>query len=222
MPELDGFAATTEIRRLEKATGYRVPIVALTANALDGDREVCIAAGMDDYLAKPFSREQLTAVLKRWIAGSGTAPAGSAPDASRAQPQPPLPKPSAEIAAGEPLNPRALDALRAMMGANGEAFACKVIRTYLEDMPAGIVRMQAAAAARDADALQKAAHSMKSSSANVGAERLARLCRDLEMIGRSGTTDGASSLLEDAVGEFSRVATALGAQLARRPPIPPA
>jgi CheY-like chemotaxis protein len=124
MPELDGFAATTEIRRLEKATGYRVPIVALTANALDGDREVCIAAGMDDYLAKPFSREQLTAVLKRWIAGSGTAPAGSAPDASRAQPQPPLPKPSAEIAAGEPLNPRALDALRTMMGANGEAFAC--------------------------------------------------------------------------------------------------
>ncbi len=105
-----------------------------------------------------------------------------------------------------------------MMGTDGDALASKVIRTYLEDMPAGIARMQAAAAARDAEALQKAAHSMKSSSANVGAERLARLCRDLEMIGRSGTTDGTSSLLEDATGEFARVAAALGAQLARRPP----
>jgi len=219
MPELDGFAATTEIRRFEQVTGYRVPIVALTANALDGDREICIAAGMDDYLAKPFSREQLTAILTRWMPGLAAAPAGTGAEST--QPQPPHAKPATE-ASNEPLNPRALDALRAMVGANGEALAGKVIRTYLADMPAGLARMQAAAEARDAEALRTAAHGMKSSSANVGAERLARLCKDLEMIGRSGTTDGASGLLEDAAGEFARVAAALNAQLARRPPGPPA
>ena len=75
--------------------------------------------------------------------------------------------------------------------------------------------MRAAADAGDADALRKAAHSMKSSSANVGAERLARLCTDLEVIGCSGKSDGAPPLLEDVEGEFARVVAALSSQLAR-------
>ena len=109
-----------------------------------------------------------------------------------------------------------------MMGTDGDALACKVIRTYLEDMPAGTRADAGGGGGARCRRAAKAAHSMKSSSANVGAERLARLCKDLEMIGRSGTTDGASSLLEDAAGEYARVAAALGAQLARRPPNPPA
>jgi HPt (histidine-containing phosphotransfer) domain-containing protein len=78
--------------------------------------------------------------------------------------------------------------------------------------------MQAAAAARDADALRKAAHGVKSSSANVGAEHLSRLCKDLEMLGREGTTDGAADLLAQVASEFDRVAGSLKAQLERRPP----
>jgi CheY-like chemotaxis protein len=67
MPELDGFEATREIRAREAAGSTRVPIVALTANAMVGDRNRCLAAGMDDYLSKPFNRSALTAVLRRWI-----------------------------------------------------------------------------------------------------------------------------------------------------------
>ncbi|MEO6710978.1 MAG: response regulator, partial [Planctomycetota bacterium] len=69
MPELDGYAATNAIRRREKAVGVRVPIIALTANALEGDRERCIAAGMDDFLSKPFKAEDLTLMIQRWVYG---------------------------------------------------------------------------------------------------------------------------------------------------------
>jgi CheY-like chemotaxis protein len=80
MPELDGFDATREIRALEAAGGAHVPIIALTANAMEGDRERCIAAGMDDYLSKPFKRAALHAVLARWVpADAAAADAASVP-----------------------------------------------------------------------------------------------------------------------------------------------
>ena len=68
MPEMDGFTATREIRQRENANGMHTPIVALTANALEGDRERCLAAGMDDYLSKPLKIEALQETLERWIA----------------------------------------------------------------------------------------------------------------------------------------------------------
>jgi HPt (histidine-containing phosphotransfer) domain-containing protein len=85
-------------------------------------------------------------------------------------------------------------------------------------MPAGLRRMQAAAAAGDAAELRRVAHSMKSSSANVGAERLSRLCKALETIGGSGRIDGSLPLLEEASGELQRVVAALGSELAGEVP----
>jgi polar amino acid transport system substrate-binding protein len=67
MPEMDGVTATKAIRRAEIASGRRLPIVAMTANAMEGDRETCIAAGMDDYISKPVNREKLRAALERWV-----------------------------------------------------------------------------------------------------------------------------------------------------------
>jgi signal transduction histidine kinase/DNA-binding response OmpR family regulator len=210
MPEVDGYAATTEIRRRERDTDRRVPIIALTANALEGDREICIAAGMDDYVAKPFSREQLTATLSRWLSRREEAPVGT----STGQFAQLLPAGRHAGAAEEPINRRALDAIRALMGPSGDALAGKVIRTYLEDMPAGLERMRKAAESGDAEELRRTAHSMKSSSANVGAERLSRLCKAIETIGRTGTVEGTLPLLEESTAELERVVVALNAEVA--------
>ncbi|NJD88636.1 MAG: response regulator [Betaproteobacteria bacterium] len=206
MPEVDGYAATSEIRRREQATNHRVPIVALTANALEGDREVCIAAGMDDYVAKPFSREQLLAVLSRWLPAPGAAPAPAAQAAAPADPGEP------------PVNPRALDAIRALGGAGSQALVRKVILAFLDDAPPALARMHAAAQAQDAAELRRVAHGMKSASANVGAERLSRLCKALEAAGGSGRAEGNATLLEEADAELGRVVDALRAELDREVP----
>jgi two-component system sensor histidine kinase/response regulator len=213
MPALDGFAATAEIRRGEQGSGVHLTIVALTASTQDGDRGICIAAGMDDYLAKPFTHEQLTATLLRWLPQPAAPAAGttSGPLPAPSAPTEPIARP-----ADAPINPRALGTIRALPGGNGAALVNKVIGAYLVDTPARLVQMQEAATAGDPEALRKAAHGMKSSSANVGAERLAGLCKELETMGRRGTTDGAQHLLERAADELQRVAAALGGQLAAR------
>ena len=75
MPEMDGYEAVTEIRRHEAQTGAHVPIIAMTANAMEGDRDRCLAAGMDDYVAKPVQPRTLRATLERWVERSAHAPA---------------------------------------------------------------------------------------------------------------------------------------------------
>jgi two-component system sensor histidine kinase/response regulator len=88
-----------------------------------------------------------------------------------------------------------------------------VIRTYLDDMPVGLGRMRLAAETGNADELHRTAHSLKSSSGNVGAERLSRLCKALETIGRTGTVEGTLPLLDEAADELERVTAALNAEL---------
>ncbi len=215
MPEMDGFEATAEIRRRQHVGSVRrtLPVIALTANAVEGDRERCIAAGMDDYLSKPFTREQLSVILQRWMAAASTGsrsplpPEIHAPTAVRTQPAAAVP-----AAPGDgPINPKALDSIRHLPGSNGAALVDKVIRAYLADAPERVAHVRRAVEDQDAEALRKAAHAMKSSSANVGADALAALCKQIEAIGRGGSVDGALPLVAAAQAELERVTGALEA-----------
>ena len=206
MPIMDGFAATAEIRRYESAEGRArsVPIIAITANALRGDLESCLAAGMDDYLSKPFTQQQLGAVLSRWIA---------LPPLDRVRVEQRRLATPAAPSAREHINLRALDNIRALAGARGDALVRRVIEAYLGDTAQHLQTLRGAIASRDSDAMRTLAHRLKSSSANVGADQLTQLCSAMEQLGRAGSTDGAADILASMEQQFDAVRHALGAIL---------
>jgi two-component system sensor histidine kinase/response regulator len=210
MPELDGFAATAEIRRREQESGAhrRLPILALTANAIEGDRERCLEAGMDDYLGKPFSRDALAVMLDRylprvaiepaetWAAAAGGAALAGAPAAD-------------DLEAVSPIDMRALDSIRALRRPGRESPLAKVIALYLDGWPERLDELRRALADADAQAMWKCAHALKSSSATIGAVGLAALFKQIESIGRAGTTTKADEALAEVERSFPAVRAVL-------------
>jgi signal transduction histidine kinase/CheY-like chemotaxis protein/HPt (histidine-containing phosphotransfer) domain-containing protein len=203
MPEMDGYAATAAVREWERtaARGGRIPIVALTANAMAGDREQCLKAGMDDYLSKPFTQQALRTIIQRWAPDS--LPPGTAEPAPAAVP----------IAAPPPtqlsVNPRTLDSIRTMSPNLLE----KVIQVYLRDLPGCVAQIREALASNDADGLRRSAHGLKSSSANAGADRLVDICKALELMGRSGAIALAAERIAELELEAMQVRKALQATM---------
>jgi CheY-like chemotaxis protein/HPt (histidine-containing phosphotransfer) domain-containing protein/two-component sensor histidine kinase len=178
MPEMDGYEATRRLRQREKAnqTG-RTPVVALTAHALKGDRERCLDAGMDDHMTKPFTQGQLASMLRKWI--------GAKPD---------LQEPVAERQVIE-LDPKPLENLRMLERQGGRTgIVEKVIRLYLQSSPELVQALEESLGSGDADALTHAAHSLKTSSANVGGTEFADQCKKLESLGREGRLEEAQDL----------------------------
>jgi two-component system, sensor histidine kinase and response regulator len=231
MPEMDGFEATKVIRAQEaaapSATRSRLPIIALTANAMLEDRERCLAAGMDDYLSKPFSQEALRQVLSRWLPRttpqdspkvplSASPPPLEATERTAVAPPPPV---SGSVAAAEHtkgtglLDPAALKQIQALQRPEGPNIIHRVISSYLKDSVQLLETLRVAIAQNDPPTLHRAAHSLKSTSATVGARALAGLCQDLEGIGRTNTTDKAPALLSAIEREYQQVAVALRAHL---------
>ncbi len=213
MPVMDGFAATAAIRRHEQQHGRArvLPIIAITANALQGDRESCLAAGMDDYLSKPFTQQELGEVIGRWI--SLPPPAAARRPAPSAAPEPGFAAAARSAGPKDCINRLALDNIRALSKDSGQALVERVIQAYVNDTPKQLRVLRAAIAGLDPDLLRKAAHSLKSSSANVGAETLAQLCKEMEWLGRSASTDGAKGILTDMEQEFAAVRHSLTAIL---------
>jgi PAS domain S-box-containing protein len=193
MPELDGYAATRELRRNEK-DGQHVWIIAMTANSLEGDREKCLAAGMDDYLSKPVKPENLAAALGRF--------AGSAPNAPQAAP----PAPPENVADAVDLS--ILASFREMDGV-GEDLLGSLITTFLENTPLVLGEARAALARTSAPQLERAAHTLKGSCSNFGAERMRTACQKLEHAARGGSLDKAPEMLAAIEREFSSVRLAL-------------
>jgi signal transduction histidine kinase/DNA-binding response OmpR family regulator len=170
MPEMDGFEATAAIRLAESDGAPRLPIIALTANAVAGDRERCLAAGMDDYLSKPYTRAQLQDVLGRWL--RRTSPAAAAEEAT--------PSPAPDAAA---IDQGALDSIRSI---GGEDLLARVIHLFKQDTPALLHKLRDAVADGNAGSACAAAHALKSISFNVGAVALAELCKRIELDARGG------------------------------------
>jgi signal transduction histidine kinase/CheY-like chemotaxis protein/HPt (histidine-containing phosphotransfer) domain-containing protein len=209
MPVMDGFAATAAIRREEREAGHArvLPIIAITANALQGDRESCLAAGMDDYLSKPFTQQQLAAVIGRWIA----LPLSATVHHDDERPQ--LPPESVEVIHRDVINSVALDNIRALSADRGDALVQKVIAAYVDDTPQHLRTLRQAIAGHDPNSVRKVAHSLKSASANVGAQKLAQLAKEMEHLGRADTTEGADVILTDMEQEFQAVRHSLSAML---------
>ncbi|MGX4643519.1 response regulator [Massilia sp. SYSU DXS3249] len=209
MPVMDGFAATAAIRREETDAGRprTLPVIAITANALQGDREACLAAGMDDYLSKPFTQAELAAVIGRWMA----LPLSASRHHDDAAPT--LPPETREVIQRDVINAAALGKIRALSQAGGDALVQKVIAAYVGDTPRQLKALHQAVEGQDPDTVRRVAHSLKSASANVGADTLARLCKDLEHLGRSASVVGAAGLLSDMEQEFQAVQHSLNAML---------
>ena len=198
MPVMDGYRATAAIRAGEAGSAKRLPIVALTANAMEGDRTKCLAAGMDDYLAKPYSKSQLQQVLIRWLAPE------AGPDEGALAADSALPATPAGQARSAALNLKFLDQLRELDPSGGMGLARRILQIYLTSSGTSMARIEQAIAASDAETLRRAAHSLKSSSANVGAETLAGLFKQLEGMGKDGKLDQAGRAFAETRREYGQ------------------
>jgi PAS domain S-box-containing protein len=195
MPELDGLDATRRICQRWPRT-QRPHIIAMTADAMQGDREKCIDAGMDDYITKPVQVDKLVDALRR------AAPAP--PVGTEEAPGMDAPPDTAGV-----LDLAVLDDIRELVGESGEDGVEGLIACYLADTPTLLATMRDAAARGDADALHHAAHTMKSTSAMFGATGLAALCGELERRGRAGEIAGVLPQIEAAEALYARVTRAL-------------
>jgi CheY-like chemotaxis protein/HPt (histidine-containing phosphotransfer) domain-containing protein len=201
MPDMDGFEATAAIRTRESQTGGHIPIVAMTAHAMQGTRERCLAAGMDDYISKPVAAEEFKRILHKWAAAA-MAPcnAVSLPTSAVS-----LPVPGQAFS----LDAAAFAALQELADADTPTFVLTLVEEFLRDATAYLAAVCCAAEAADATALERAAHTLKLASTSLGALGMATLCQQLQELGHTGTVAGAAELLQQLTDEFMRVRQAL-------------
>jgi PAS domain S-box-containing protein len=192
MPDIDGYEATRRIRQLDGAVA-RTPIIAITAHALPGEREKCLAAGMNDYLAKPVSLEQLGAVIRLW--------------ASKSSNEQPEVTETFDVDEQQVLDRERVSSFLAI-SRQQEGFLDGLVRTFRQDVPSRLDALRAAASSHDAHDLALAAHALKSSSGSVGAKRMYLVCSQIEQAARAGRIDGAAAAIEQLTAEFTRVMSA--------------
>ena len=217
MPRMDGYEASRRIRERENG-GPRTPIIAITANAMSGEREKCLAAGMDDYLPKPLRQDDLAAAIERWMPGVED-DAIALPTEIRGDPG--IIHRVADITGGVavPLDPphhdngtaavrRRLDELRAEVGS--EVLA-SLVEMFLADAMSRIEKLHRELAEQDADGVHETAHALKGSCLNLGADDMARLCAEIEDLGEERRLGDVPALLSRVELEYESVRAELEA-----------
>jgi CheY-like chemotaxis protein len=220
MPVMDGFEATGVIRRIETRdrSKTRLPIVALTADAVEGDRERCLAAGMDDYLAKPFTQGDLRSMLEKWLLrqqmlDKQPIPAAANGEKASETVEVTVSSSAPAVANDSPIDDRALLNIAALQRPGSPPILSKVISLYFQSSNELLEKLRQALEQGDAEATRRAAHTLKSSSANLGAKQLASLSKELEDSGHANSMERAGFLLQQIKTEHGRVVVALQAQL---------
>ena len=199
MPRMDGYEATGAIRQQESSSDKpRVPIIALTANALTGDREKCLAAGMDDYISKPFGQTRMASILKQWLP-SQLHLSDQQPRETGVAETTPL-----DISEDEILDRAALNNIRSLQAEGAEDILTRIIDLFLNEAPGQLEQLQKALHKKDAKAVRSVAHSLKSSSANLGATVLSSLLKELEEKGRRNSLMGTRELFNRIETEFTK------------------
>jgi two-component system sensor histidine kinase/response regulator len=202
MPEMDGFEATAAIRERE-GDGPRVPIIAMTANAMAGDRERCLAAGMDGYLSKPVRADDLTAVISEWLPAAGSAEADGVATADVPELTP------AEEDDQTLIDRDQLRTLRELDGGGSSSFVLELVDAFIDEGGEEIAQVRAAVLAGDANALVRSAHRLKGSALNMGCGALAQTAESLESMGRRGSLVDAEHTVVRLMAEFDSTAAAL-------------
>jgi CheY-like chemotaxis protein len=178
MPDIDGYDVARAIRGMETA-GRRVPIVAMTAHTMDGEREKCLAVGMDDYLTKPVTMQRLGGVLVRWL--------GAREDV---------------------VDMEKMAGLQQLAKAN-PSFMRDITALFREDALVRLHELRDSLGGSNADKVARAAHSLKSSSGNIGASRMYSLCATIESTARQGNLAGVAEMVEQLATELDRALAAL-------------
>ncbi|HEY9695505.1 MAG TPA: response regulator [Oculatellaceae cyanobacterium] len=190
MPEMDGLTATRQICQ-EWSSEERPRIIAMTANAMQGDRELCLNAGMDDYVSKPIRVEVLIEALSKCQpkvkTNSLVLNYDKKYEVNNLELKTPIP--TQALASSSAIDSKILQSFRQMVGEDGEAFLAEMIDCYLEDAPQLLKEINQAIMETNALNLRRAAHTLKSSSATLGAKNLANLCQEIEAIAKNGHTE---------------------------------
>jgi CheY-like chemotaxis protein len=203
MPGLDGYEATRRIRHQARenpaSSLHSLRILAMTANAMEGDREKCIAAGMDDYLSKPVKLDELRTALDRFSKSRiATTVTGNTL--------------SNEPMTASPINAKAIASIREL-GEPGEPDPLlELIDLFLADTPVALQSLRKACGDRDAALLKRVAHTIKGSCGNFGAQRMADLCQQVESAAKEEDFESAAELLPKVETEYALVKSALVAE----------
>jgi CheY-like chemotaxis protein len=188
MPEMDGLSATLAIRELEKSSGTHIPIFAMTAHAMNGDRERCLVAGMDGYISKPAS----LAEIERAVNSIQPAPASQNRDGESRK------------------MPVAWDPAIALDRVGGdESFLHELIDIFLQEFPALAQRLTDGLSRRDPSALREPAHTLKGSLGCLGMQSMASLALEIEEASRAQDVDRAAGLIEDMMSQVNAVRQAM-------------